>query len=155
MKARSAPRIDEAFAHEFLAFLDVSHQALPILEARSRTFVPPTKERIQQDIVGIMRSLAIALFQLVRGFHRFFGFFSGGSGCRSLTKRVVVIFAGRADFPFEPSCGDEDLGQVGQVAWRVLIGRAGGFAELGAGRGRIRASLFFFCLPFSWRFVTN
>lgn len=73
LKARSAPRIDEAFAHEFLAFLDVSHQALPILEARSRTFVPPTKERIQQDIVGIMRSLAIALFQLTFHLNRAVG----------------------------------------------------------------------------------
>lgn len=66
VRARAAERIDEDFAADFLARVDVAVNAVPELVQRSKFFEAIPKGRAGQDVGTILRSLRVTLYNLMR-----------------------------------------------------------------------------------------
>ncbi|KAK4699126.1 hypothetical protein P7C70_g7139, partial [Phenoliferia sp. Uapishka_3] len=74
IKALSTPRINEEFAGEYLAFLDIAWQAIPVLERRSLLFVPtPVHGRRGNVVPGVVRSMKTTLCNLTFMLNRVVG----------------------------------------------------------------------------------
>ncbi|ORY91448.1 hypothetical protein BCR35DRAFT_298608 [Leucosporidium creatinivorum] len=65
VRARAAERIDEDFAADFLARVDVGVNAVPEVVRRSKFFVNLPKGRAGQDVGTIVRSLRVTLYNLM------------------------------------------------------------------------------------------
>jgi hypothetical protein len=66
VRARAAERIDEDFAADFLARVDVAVGGVPELLRRAKFFENVPKERAGQDVGTIVRSLRVTLYNLMR-----------------------------------------------------------------------------------------